>query len=48
MRIFIVTSIIALAAAKAKAQAKDKLYSQKVRKNQAFRKQLEETRKVAN
>jgi hypothetical protein len=48
MRDFIVTTIIALAAAKAKAQAQDKSDNQNVRKKQAYRKQLEGTRKVAN
>ncbi len=48
MRYFIITAIVALAAAKAKSQAKDKLDNQKVRKKQECRKQLEGTREVAN
>jgi len=46
MRDFIVTTIIALAAAK--AQAQDKSENQKVRKKQVYRKQLEGTREVNN
>ena len=48
MRIFIVTTIIALAAAKAKSQAQDKLNNQKVSKKLKFRNQLEGTREVDN
>jgi hypothetical protein len=48
MRDFIVTTIIALAAAKAKAQAQDKSDNQKAIKKQACRKHLEGTRAVVN
>jgi len=49
MRYFIITTIIALAAAKAKSQAKDKLDRQKekVGKKPVCRKQLEATRECA-
>jgi hypothetical protein len=48
MRDFIVTTIIALAAAKAKAQAQDKSDNQKAIKKQACRKHLEGTQAVVN
>ena len=48
MRDFIITTIIALAAAKAKSQVKDNLNNQKVRKKQERREQPEGTREVAN
>ena len=48
MRDFIITTIIALAAVKAKSQAKDQLDIQMISKKLESMKQFEETRKGAN
>ena len=48
MRNFIVTTIIALAAAKAKSHTRDKLDGQKRKKKKGFKKQLEGTRDATN
>ena len=48
MRDFIITTIIALAAAKAEAKDQDKLQNQNVRKKLEFRQQLEGRREVVN
>lgn len=48
MRDFIITTILALAAAKAESQVQGKLDNQKVSKKLKFRNQLEATREVDN
>jgi len=48
MRYYLITTIIALAAAKVKSQAKDKSDRQEVRKNPVGRKHFERTREGAS
>lgn len=48
MRDFIITTIVALAAAKAKAQGQDKLDNQKGREKQEHKEQFEGTREGAD
>ena len=48
MRDFIITTIIALAAAKAETKDQDKLHNQNVRKKLEFRQQFEGRREVVH